>query len=750
MNNQEKGFESNFNKKLNIMLPIAILILFLVNFVPSFAQEASLKAMVIEGSRMKSNKSNKGDAGIIHAKGNVELKNESMKINSEEIIINKETKQTTLPVDAKITYEGADNYNVTIFSQYLTGNPETKELDGKNVKMLSDLISYQAATIKTSQPILTLSKTKFSTCQMFKIDEQNQNQANECDVPWSGYASKIIYNTETKQLKAKNLLIKVHGIPVIYTPYLSINLNQKKDGFQQFSPISVNGQQGLTFVYIKENTKYGDFTIQPEIYATQKTSDSSLRAHNIKIHHEYAKNHEKNHFITETDFKTTLLQTNSSKNTNDKGYRYYLMNSNKYYNDSSVTNLNIQASSDLLVRKIYDMKFENYLTSNLSYSNYTNNKFYNVDTTYYKAMTDSNQNLIPSSVSSARYNKILTKLNSNNQVTSKSEMMNFQRVNGLSGTRLNTALELQKTFKFKGFQAETKPSFNILHYTYRNTQIPGVNTKTPDIDFAYRAVGDINTTLSQSFSYNVKSYITQIKPMIFIDYTTDATKGNVINEDSATGFVTDNNIFTMSRYNGIDIVDSGLKGAYGLSVQAQNRNNRKFNFFAGQRYNTSSGFSNYVGRANASLEKMQVSAKFVVKNDGSQILFSNSNISLQPFQFIDIGLGYFYLDKTLQNPQQVGLLNQPVQTIENITYSGSLNYKNHSIFVNMIQNTKFFSGNNPTPQNIITNLSGGFSYKSNCLNYRIGIQNQTSSNNAQNDTQNISITTFILEVNMTK
>ena len=698
------------------------------------AQEASLKAKKIDGSNVR------GEKGVIHATGDVEMKNEEIQINSQEIIIHKETKQIILPVESKIIYSGLEN-KITIFSKTLDGNSETKNVEGTSIKTISDMISYQTAKLKMITPVATFEKIKFSTCKMFEIDKTDPSKTTECSVPWNGYASKLVYNTETKQLKARNLFINLHGVPIFYTPYLSVNMNAKKDGFQQFNLVNVGGQQGLTFLYIKKDTKYGDFIVQPELYLSQDTTKSSLRAHNIKLTHEY----KAGAFQTNTDFKTTILKTNTPENTGldsgNKGYRYYLLNNNKYYNKNSSTNAGIQLSSDRFVMQVYDMKYNNYLISNFTYNNYINdgekNRFYNADATYYKAMTASNQNTIPSFVSSTSYKTMLSKETSKMQVFSNSEILNFQRITGTSGTRASTTLEVNKLFKFKGFEAETKPSLNLYNYTYRNTQ-------NSNFDFAYRAVGDINTTISQSFSYNINNYITQIKPMIFLDYTTDHTRGSVINEDSATSFVTDANIFTMSKYNGVDVIDSGLKGAYGLNVKMQNKQNRKFSFFAGQRYNTQGGFSNYVGRANASLNKVNMSSKFIIQSDKAQILLSNSDISIEPFPFITAGVGYFYLDKSLQN-QTTSFLNQPVQTIENITYSGSLNYKNHSIFANIVQNPKFFSGNNATPQNIITQISGGISYSSNCLKYKLGAQNQLFFNG----TTNMSVTSFIFEISMT-
>ncbi len=711
-------------------LTIVFAVVFSIAF-SCMAQEASLKAKTIDGSGIS------GKNGIIHAQGNVEMKNDEIQINSQEIIINKTTKQITLPVPSKIVYSSPKSV-MTIFSKTLDGNPETQNISGTGIQTISKIISFQAGKLNNISPVATFEKIKFSTCQMFKIDSTDSNKIKECSMPWNGYASKLVYNSETKRLKANNFFINLHGFPIFYTPYLSINTSTKQEGLQQFNLVNVGGQQGLTFMYIKPETKYGSFIFKPELYLSQNTSDSSIRAHNIKASNEY----NEDNFSSKTDFKTTLLKTNTLTNSGvdngTKGFRYYLLNENKYHNENSSANINVQLSSDRFVMQVYDMKYNNYLTSNISYNNYINNtsqnRFYSLDTTYYKAMTANNQATIPSLVSSAQYSTMLSKPTSTIQVAAKSEIMNFRRPIGTSGVRAMTGLETIRSLKFKGFEFEAKPSVNLYSYAYKDSA-------SSQITNAQRAVADINTTISQSFSYNIKNYITQIKPMIFLDYTTEKTRGKITNEDSATSFITDSNIFTTSKYNGIDLVDEGLKGAYGLNIQMQNKANSKFNFFAGQRYNTQSGFSNYVGRVNASLKKVQMTSKFIVNSQNNQTLMSNSSISIQPLPLITAGVGYFYLDKSLRN-QMVSTSNQ---TIENITYSGSLNYKNHSLFANIVQNPLFYSGTTAKSQNIITQVSGGIAYKSDCLNYKLGAQNQLFFNGSKN----LSVTSFIFEISMT-
>ena len=227
----------------------------------------------------------------------------------------------------------------------------------------------------------------------------------------------------------------------------------------------------------------------------------------------------------------------------------------------------------------------------------------------------------------------------------------------------------------------------------------------------------------------------QTKPILFIDYTTDYTNGVVSNEDSFANFVRDDNVFLRSRYNGIDLVDSGLKTAYGIDLYAQDSKNRKFQLFIAQRYNTEENLSNYVGRAGAELGKLNLSSRFIVDNKTQKFLFSNSNARFEPLSFLEVGLGYFYLDESLQNQEIAN-----ITTTENITYSAIIKYNKHRLFFDIIQNPSFI-GENDVKTNKLIGISGGIGYESDCLLYRLGMQRRI----IFTGTQNITINSVILE-----
>ena len=703
------------------MLQKILLLVLLLLADLAHANEATLTANTVTTETI--NVGNKKQT-LIKAQGKVRLSSPDFEINTEEMIVNNVTKITTFPTETKILYH--NKIPITILSQYLTGNPDTHNLHGKDIFMRSEIVSYKSKTIDVKKPIATFKTVKFSTCQMFK------ENGTECNVPWHASASTLTYNYETQKLTAKNFRLNLHRVPIFYIPYIKLNLNKKKEGFQNFNIITANGQQGLTFDYVHHSKQHGIFTIRPEFYLNQNNTSSS-RSHNISFLHN-------NITPKGVDFKTEIklapnVNTQNADGTVswDKATRYYIKTENKDAKEHSAFSSALNVASDRFFRQIYNMTFENYLTSSITYKNFNHNDLlYSLDSTHYRSVTENNQTTIPSLISSAHYNKTLNNPNNGYRINSNNEILNFHRINGTSGTRTTTMLEGKKLFKVQGLYIETNPNISLSHYAYTGSDKPQ--------NQAYRIVSDINTSISKPLVHSVGNFVTQTKPIIFFDYTAQKSHNTIVNEDSFVSFVTDTNVFLPSRYNGIDLVDEGLKAAYGFDFQAQSKKNHKFNFFIAQRYNTENKLSNYVGRIGTTFEKTKISSRFIINKENNRLLFSNSTLTIQPFSFLETTIGYFFLDQSLQNEA----INNITDT-ENITYSATLQYNNHFIFTNIIQNPSFI-GQNGEKQNVITELTGGVGYKSDCLNYRLGIQRRFFFTG----TQNISINSFILEFKITK
>ncbi|MDA0617556.1 MAG: hypothetical protein O3A66_02415, partial [Proteobacteria bacterium] len=481
--------------------------------------------------------------------------------------------------------------------------------------------------------------------------------------------------------------------------------------------------------YIRHTKKYGDFTIRPEFYINSNSTNPELsRGNNIALLHEYTN---KKDFITETQFKiapNVNIPTSIGLYSGEKSNRYYLTTENIKTTANSAFNTNINLASDRFFHQVYNLEFQNYLQSNFTYTNFNQtDRLYKLDATNYNPITEANKNTIPMYISSAVYNKTLTNPKKPYTITSENEVFNFYRVDGTSGVRTTTVLDATKQIQTKLLTIETNPNLRLTNYNYLNN----VDVS----NHAQRVVGDINAKFYKPFLYKVGSFVMQTKPILFIDYTTDYTNGVVSNEDSFANFVRDDNVFLRSRYNGIDLVDSGLKTAYGIDLYAQDSKNRKFQLFIAQRYNTEENLSNYVGRAGADLGKLNLSSRFIVDNKTQKFLFSNSNARFEPLSFLEVGLGYFYLDESLQNQEIAN-----ITTTENITYSAIIKYNKHRLFFDIIQNPSFI-GENDVKTNKLIGISGGIGYESDCLLYRLGMQRRI----IFTGTQNITINSVILE-----
>lgn len=704
------------------------IVLLLIGVIASFhtlhaETEATLTADTIAANVSQKKSKNAKKEVIVTAKGNVVLSSEDFTVNTEELSVNSTTKYTVFPKETKIFYNHTNP--ITIYSDHLEGNPQKEDLHGDGIIMKSSIISYKSKTIDVAKPLAKFKTVKFSTCQMF-------NESNtECNVPWHGSASTLTYNYETKVLKAKNFRMNLHNVPIFYIPYIKLNFNEKKEGIQNFNIIRVNNQQGLTFNYIKHSKRYGRFVLRPEFYLNENTSRPELsRGNNFAFLHDY-QNQEK-HLQIKSEIKlapNVNIPTNEGLYSGLRASRYYIRTENDKASDNSSFRSAVNLASDRFLQQVYNLQFQNYLQTNFTYTNFNQtDRIYRLDATHYNPVTATNKDTIPSYISSAMYNKTLTKPTERYTVVSRNEVLDFYRADGTSGVRTTTMLDGGKQFQAKGLHMETNPNLRLTHYRYFNN-----NDITSN--HAERVVGDINVKIYKPFLHQIRSFVIQTKPTIFIDYTTDKTFGTVVNEDSFANFVRDDNVFLRSRYNGIDLVDRGLKAAYGIDLFAQDDQNRKFTFFLAQRYNTNENLSNYVGRASAEFGKMNFTSRFILDKQTSAMLFSNSNVKLESSSFLEVGLGYFFLDESLQSKDIVDITNT-----ENIMYSLVLKHNKHQLFADIIQNPSFFSTSGKK-ENRITGITGGIGYNSDCLFYRIGVQRRI----IFTGTQNMVINSFILE-----
>lgn len=676
---------------------------------------------------------------IITAKGDVFLKGEDFEITTQELSINNVSKVANLPIKSKTTYFNLkDNTKSFIFADKINGYLQNKEFDGENIFLISDAASINAKKANAKKPILHFENATFSTCKMLEVEI-----GKPCKIPWYGVAKTLDFNEETKILKVKHLVIKIHKVPLFYYPSAKFDLNGEKDGFQNAILVNANGQQGVRINYLKRTTNFGKFLISPEFYFNKGTGNvKNTRGSNISLLHTLDRKIKNYNTKDKTEFKiapnvvTGVSTSANANNDTQKSTRYYINHKGALFNDTSSIQTNILHASDRSFRQLYNFAFENYLESSVVYDRYKNNSLTSVNAYNYAPITEDNKNIIPSIISSVEHTKFLDKkiLKGNAQI--KTQLLNFHRMDGLSGTRGYAIFEGIKYIRKNGYEMKISPSTSVLHYLYQNSG----NSQSSVYSNATRGLVDLNLTFSKTFLQNVSNVVVQTKPILFLDYTLSHTNGKVSNEDSVANYVQDSNVFAKSKFNGLDLVDEGLKIAYGIDVNAKDLKNHKYKILLAQRYNMKTGPSNYVGNVAFDAQKFSTGLRFIMDNKTNKMLSQTAHFTVRPVSFFEYTLSHFFIDKSLQQYD-----NFSIPTIENITHSVKFNKNHHNIFVTLIQNPRFISSAN-TEQTSKKNVGfiTGIGYDSDCLFYKIGIQK----NLLFNGKENININTIIFEMKL--
>lgn len=710
------------------MLHIFLLIIFHASFgstpTQKQMQEGTLTAKTIT---IQTNKKNQQ---ILTANKNVKIKGEDFKILTDQVQVNNQTKFVKIPTPSTIIYT-QNNQKTFIFAQSISGLPQNRNITAEDVSLISEIVSFKSQSIHTKNEHFTLQNAKFSTCKMLNVKTQEP-----CPVPWFGTAKKVKFNQEKNTLKAKHFVLRIHQVPVFYSPYIKFNLNKTKNGWQHFQIVTANNQQGFQADYIINSEILGKFTIRPQIYLTEnKLNPQNSLGNNIAFVHEYSKPTEEKIIKSKSEIK---IAPNVVGETKDETLtRYYIFHEGTKLNKTSSLHTKLNIASDKSFRQLYNFAFENYLESNISYTKMHQNSFTNFNAINYNPVTVQDTKTIPTLISSINHIHHFEKKPLNFNTNTATEVLQFQRKEGISGIRTSTLLEGKKNIKNKHINVELRPNITLAHYSYTGTNIPQSQ--------AMQAITDINTTFSKSFIYQVNTFTLQTKPVFFIDYTTLQHNGTIVNEDSIANYINDSNVFSKSQYNGIDAVEEGFKLAYGLEFISKNLLNHQYKLLIAQRYNNHENLSNYVGKFSMKLEKFNANSRFIFDKKTNKPLLLNSHFTLTPSKSFQASIGYTYINASLQSNLQSAFTQNTsnVQTIENITYGINLKKNNSSFFLNITQNPQFKDFNNNQSNKVIM-FSTGFGYQTNCLKYTVGIKQSIFIRNTELLRNNILLLEFSL------
>ena len=696
------------------------IIFLLISFVSNAQNNATLKADSVEVV------GNDEGGGEIVANGNVKINTVEYNMHVDSVKFNVSTGAIVGKNNVKMVSDKSKN-PIIVYADKVQGNIKSKNFVFDNVFLNAQNVWMHSEKSAMNDGVATLQNVQLTTCKMIEQDTKSK-----CKIPWYLNIKNVNFDSTTNKVKAKHLVFKLHNVPLMYFPYIAFNVDRGSEGITSASLVNINSQKGFTFDYVRKIGKFGKVTITPEYYFNIPDDDvSNVRSHNVALLYNF-NNQDKSFDVKVKIAPNAVYQ--SQRNSDDAKNRFYIESNGSIVSNSSVIDVKLDVASDNKFKQIYDLSFQNYLQSHISYTKNVKNNILTANSTLYYPITQDNYTSIPSLVSSVENNFYFNTRPLSYNINFNTNVMQFNRHRGDSGTRVYNVLNAKNIYRYKGYDIVVNPNIAVTNYFYYSN---GSDNKS---NSAIRVLSDLNINIAKNYFYKIRSFAVKVQPTIFLDTNHVYENGNITNEDSVTTYIKDTNVFLQSIFNGIDVVSNNTKVAYGLRINARNRAKHKYKLLFAQRYNSNSGVSHYVGNTSININKVVFNSRFIFSKHLDKILFSNSNINLKLYKNIDFSVRYFLLLKQLQ-----GDVANTLNDVENITYSVKIRKGERNVFAHITNNPKYV-GKLQKEENKIVESVFGVGFESDCLTYSVGYKKRLFFNGISDVNLNAVVLNFKVEL----
>ena len=634
---------------------------------------------------------------IYRLKGNVSLVSPDYALQADQITINKELKKTSSSGNVKFNDRNAlltsQNLEITKKenSNFIKANSAEYALPNQNIR-------GSAATLSGTSDLKTFNNAIYTKCPVGNLN-------------WNIDADSIVLNSKTNRGIAKNAFLKLHGIPIIYSPSVEWVLNGKGSGFlaPSYSSYSENATSKKGYSI---NVPYY-FNLAPDRDLLLTLNSLSTRGENLIAQYRqliydnplwrngrleteirYLNNDaiiNKNRWFLKNNLD---LSINSNANLNIKNNR---VSDKNYFKDIApleessidrlISSFSLNNNSSILDAKIYSEVEQ--LVNNSS-PNYTKNIGIDLSKTInFKDGIDINL------------------LNSYAD-------FNHKTASFTSGNRNHLNLAMSKKFDTEAYQI--KPSISLINTNYDLDNSSKINR------FLYAAEIDSNFFLERELDFFDESYIQTLVPRLKYFYIPKKNQSLIPNFDSETLSSSYEALFNISSFTGFDKVSNQNSVAFGIESDFINDNSGEtlLSLKAAQKY--------YIED-----ELMDSSGEFVKTND-SKRGYSNIETSL------DFNNGFFNFNNTISlDPDSTKITRTTSgvklnftkdnfaaiqyiydNDIDNLRLNGSFQLNDSSHFFGNVQGD--------LTSNIIDRITAGFAHEDCCIAYRFAFFKKNLSN----------------------
>ena len=483
---------------------------------------------------------------IFRLNGNASLISPDYALQADQILINKELKGVSSSGNVKFnnqdTLLASQNLEITKKenTNFIKANSAEYSLPDQNIRGF-------AAKLSGTSDLKTFNNVIYTKCPVGNLN-------------WNIDADSIVLNSKTNRGKAKNAVLKLHGIPVVYTPSVEWVISGKGSGFLAPSFSSYSDDESSKKGY-SVNIPYF-FNIAPDRDVLLGLNHLSTRGENLTAKYRQL-------IYGNSFWQKGRLESEVRYLDNDK-----ILNKNRWLLDSNLNlSLNDYTNLTLVNNRVSDKNYfkevalkgtsdERLISSiNIDHqSNLFNTNIYSEAAQVVNSASPEYEKNLEVNFSKSLNMDTGIELNLSNSYT------DFDHKSPSSSTGARNHLNLSLSKNFQNLAYEVKPSISFLNTQYDLDDSSSINRSL------YAVNVDSKLFLEREVDVSDQEYIQTLVPRITYTYVPKKNQSSIPNFDSESLNSSYDALFSGESFTGFDKVSNQNSLTFGLESEFINDN----------------------------------------------------------------------------------------------------------------------------------------------------------------------------------
>ena len=499
---------------------------------------------------------------------------------------------------------------------------------------------------KINDKVTKLSHLVYSPCSVCAAKSEAESNAPL----WQIKATNATIDEEDQRVVYRNAFMEVYGIPVMYTPFF-------------FHPTpDAPSKSGLLQPQYLHSTYLGNVIKQPAFISFAPNTDMTIIPWYLSNENNPMLQGEFRHLFDggQYSMRGALINTynrdsfgNIIPGSENRGYidAHGKMQLSEYWSSG----VDVERTTDNTFLSYYGIGWQSLLTSRIYAERIEDRNYAMVESLAFQGLQPQDTSAqSPYVLPQAELHFESEPLAHHSRLDFDSNMLALERSQGASDRRISDTVAWRLPYITSNGQVfEAKASLRGDAYSVNDQTISTTGQKfngttgraMPELDFDWRYPFINSFAESKSIT---------IAPIVEVAMSPNLRQAsNIPNEDSQVSELNDINLFSPNRFVGIDQVESGIRGTYGMRGNLQYGDDKYLEWLLGQAYqqnsqnpfpiatDTNTNTSDYIGHAQ--LRYKWIELGYSARIDKASLAFSSNEVSAS-FSLTPFTINANYLD----------------------------------------------------------------------------------------------------------